>query len=132
MGLRAGQLQTGYYKVAKSKTAGTALVVGDANVFIKIIKDADEVPFWTSFGQFYSEDTTNYASGEKGVSGYANGISTFAVNADSTLTMRSQDNGFTAFQRAAHTGEVKGEGILNGAGTGMSVTYYYHAFPFTP
>ncbi|MBC7532065.1 MAG: hypothetical protein H7318_10835 [Oligoflexus sp.] len=121
-----------YYKVANSKTAGTALVVGDSNVIVKIIKDADGIPFWTSFGQFYSEDTPAYASGEKGVSGYTNSISDFSINADSTLTMKSQDNGFSAFQRADHTGEVKGEGILNGAGTGRSVTYYYHAFPFTP
>lgn len=121
-----------YYKVANSKTSGTVLVAGDSNVLIKVIKDSEGTPFWASFGPFYSEDTPAYASGEKGVSGYTNSISSFAVNADATLTMKSQDYGFTVFQRADHTGEVKGEGIENGAGTGMPVTYYYHAFPYTP
>jgi hypothetical protein len=121
-----------YFKVANSKTSSESLTLDDANVFVKIIKDADGKPFWASMGSYYSETTLNYGAGDKGISGYANGISKFSVNVDNSLTIKSMDNGFEAFQRTEHRGEVKGEGILNGAGTGMPETYYYKAFPYTP
>ncbi len=121
-----------YYKLAHSKSAISNIDPADANVIVKIIKNADGTPFWASFSQYYNESTPSYGSGDTGVSGYANAVSDFQVNADGTLTIKSADNGFAAFQTAAHTGTVKGEGISNGAGTGTSVDYYYSAIPYTP
>ncbi len=121
-----------YYKVANSKTSSADLVEGDANVIVKIVSDAAGKPFWASFGSYYTEDTLDYGVGDKGVSGYANSISSFSVNADGSLTMKSQENGFSAFTENAHSGEVKGEAVVNGAGAGVSVTYSYKAFPFVP
>ncbi|MBC7661724.1 MAG: hypothetical protein H7249_18675 [Chitinophagaceae bacterium] len=121
-----------YYKVANSKTTSDGLVVGDANVLVKIIKDSDGKPFWASFNNYYNKDTVNYGTGDKGVSGYANSVTNFSVNADESLTVKSMDYGFFSFKRSAHTGDVQGEGVENGAGTGHAVTYHYSAFPFTP
>ncbi|MDQ3234892.1 MAG: hypothetical protein M3Q07_24055 [Pseudobdellovibrionaceae bacterium] len=121
-----------YYKVANSKTSSTGLALTDANVIVKVIKDDASKPFWASFSNTYTETTLDYGSGDKGVSGYANSVTAFAVNADGSLKIKSADHGFDAFERSEHTGQVTGEGIENGAGTGQGVTYYYKAFPFTP
>ena len=120
-----------YYKVANSKTSSTGLTLGDANVLVKVIKSADGTPFWASFNSLYTESTPD-SSSDKGVSGYTNSVTKFAINADASLTIKSQDFGFSAFKRTTHTGEVIGEGIHNGAGTGTGATYYYSAFPYNP
>ena len=81
---------------------------------------------------FYIETTPDYGQGDDGVSGYANSVTRFAVNADESLTIKSMDYGFSAFQRTSHSGDVVGEGISGGAGTGSGVTYKYKAFAYTP
>ena len=106
------------YKVANSLTNATTLGEGQANVLLKVIKTPDGKPFWASMANFYSETTPGYGQGDDGVSGYANSVSNFSVNSDNTLTIKSMDYGFSAFQRAAHSGDVVGEGISGGAGTG--------------
>ena len=120
------------YKIANSKTDASTLTEGQANVLLKVIKTPDGKPFWASMANFYIETTPDYGQGDDGVSGYANSVSNFAVNADDSLTIKSMDYGFSAFQRTSHTGDVVGEGISGGAGTGSGVTYKYKAFTYTP
>lgn len=120
------------YKIANSKTDASTLTEGQANVLLKVIKTPDGKPFWASMANFYIETTPDYGQGDDGVSGYANSVTNFAVNADESLTIKSMDYGFSSFQRASHSGDVVGEGISGGAGTGSGVTYKYKAFTYTP
>ena len=101
-----------------------------ANTFVKVIKTSDGTPFWASFGSYFTETTPD--AGLDGAASYANSVTSFAVNSDGTLTIKSQDYGFSAFQRADHTGDVVSGTIVNGAGTTTQTTYKYHAYPFTP
>lgn len=120
------------YKIANSKTDASTLAEGQANVLLKVIKGSDGKPFWASMANFYSETTPDYGQGDDGVSGYANSVTNFSINADESLTIKSMDYGFSAFRRTAHSGDVVGEGISAGAGTGSGVTYKYKAFTYTP
>ena len=101
-----------------------------ANTHIKIIKDSTGTPFWASFNMYYTETTPD--ANQDGAASYANSVTSFSVNADSTLTMKSQDYGFTAFKRADHTGDVVSGTIVNGAGSSTLSTYHYHAYAYTP
>ncbi|MCX6131914.1 MAG: hypothetical protein NTX25_23010, partial [Proteobacteria bacterium] len=127
-----------YYKVANSKQDASALTDADSIGLIKIIKDEGGTPFWASAINIFNEATIEYEGGEDAVAGYAASVSKFAVNSDGTLLIQTDrwdtdmPRGFKAFQRAAHTGEVVGEKIVDGAGTGTSTTYKYKAFPYEP
>ena len=118
------------FKVANHESDATNLKVTQANVLVKIIKSSDGVPFWAAFANYYSETTPTYGTSPDGFSGYANSVTTFLVNADKTLTIKSADYGFAAFTRSAHSGDVVGEKVVAGAGTGVGTTYKYKAFVY--
>lgn len=117
-----------YYLVANHSSSSADLTIDDANVLVKIIKDETGTPFWASMGDYYIETSPSKYNEPVGVNTYANSVGTFEQNSDGSYKIKSLNYGFEAFKLESHSGEVLGEGLSGGAGTGQAVTYHYKAF----